>query len=105
MPRLLLLLLGALLVLAEPALALAEAPADAAMATTEAVAAAPDEATSIPRPRYKRYRGNSRRAYRRNVLRRLGAKKTTKTKVKTKAAPRRRGTVTIDEPVRNGVVK
>ncbi|WP_400192950.1 hypothetical protein [Hymenobacter sp. B81] len=98
MRKYLLLLLCALLlmdpsaVLAEP---LAAEAATEAMEAVAAVAAPP----RVPRPSYKKYKGNSRRKYRRNVFRRLSAKK--KAKKKAQAAPRRRGIITVEPPVRN----
>lgn len=92
MPRLLLLLLCALLAFPESTLA---APASAPVADSELTL---ESTAGIPRPRYKKYRGNSRRKYRRNVFRRMAAKRQTK---KTNSTPRRRGVITVEPPVRN----
>lgn len=90
MNKLLLLLCGSLLVLAPSETALADTASSTSTAETELAADG-----SIPRPRYKRYRGNSRRSYRRNIFRRMRAKKARK-----KPAPRR-GVITVEPPVRN----
>ncbi|GAA4390715.1 hypothetical protein [Hymenobacter koreensis] len=95
MPKLLLLLLLAALAFLDPAAALA-APASSAATSTEL---ALESTVGIPRPRYKKYRGNSRRKYRRNIFRRAAAKR--QAKQKTQAAPRRRGVITVEPPVRN----
>ncbi|AYA37864.1 hypothetical protein D3Y59_12910 [Hymenobacter oligotrophus] len=97
MNKLLLLLLCLIFAFADPALALAEPSAPAA---TEAVLGPETVATPprVPRPSYKRYKGNSRRKYRRNIFRRWSAKRRAKQKAKT--APRR-GVITVEPPVRN----
>ncbi|KUG05854.1 hypothetical protein [Solirubrum puertoriconensis] len=97
MNKLLLLFLCLIFAVADPALAMAEPAAPAAteaVLETEAVATPP----RVPRPSYKRYRGNSRRKYRRNIFRRWSAKR--RAKQKAKSTPRR-GVITVEPPVRN----
>ncbi|UYZ58252.1 hypothetical protein [Hymenobacter latericus] len=98
MNKLFLLLLCLIFAFADPVLALAEPAAPAA--TTEAVLEAEiaDAPPRVPRPSYKRYKGNSRRKYRRNIFRRWSAKRRAKHKART--APRR-GVITVEPPVRN----
>lgn len=97
MSRIILLLLCALMVLLEPATALAEA--SFAAAPTEVAASETDAVTVIPRPNYKRYRGNSRSKKRRlGFFRRRAARRKAARKTKQRAtAPK--GRIQVDAPV------
>ncbi|MBC6699906.1 hypothetical protein [Hymenobacter sp. BT190] len=97
MSKIVLLLLCALLVLLEPETMLAAAGPEAPL-TESAVADAATE-TAIPRPNYKRYRGNSRTRKRRlGFFRRRAARRKAMRKNKQKAtAPK--GRIQVDAPI------
>ncbi|AYA37863.1 hypothetical protein D3Y59_12905 [Hymenobacter oligotrophus] len=106
MRKLLLLFLCTIMVLIEPAEALAEV-AMASVATTEALAEAA-VATPVPSPNYKRYKGNSRR--KRGpiaAMKRWAKRRKTRRKIRAahKANPSkagsRKGVITVDKPVRS----
>lgn len=84
------------MVLLEPETTLAAAGPEAAL--TEAATAETD-ATAIPRPNYKRYRGNSRSKKRRlGFFRRRAARRKAARKAKQRAtAPK--GRIQVDAPV------
>ncbi|UYZ62322.1 hypothetical protein [Hymenobacter weizhouensis] len=94
--KILLLLLCGLLTLLDPEMTLAD-PAAAPEASTEADVIGDQK---VPRPNYKRYRGNSRRrrgpfAY----FRRRAARRKARRKARHSApAPRRKGVITVDPP-------
>ncbi|HLK97111.1 MAG TPA: hypothetical protein VK364_05030 [Hymenobacter sp.] len=94
MIRTVFLLLCALLILCEPEYAAAEPTAAAVDTHAEAT-----EASDIPRPNYKRYKGNSRSKKRRlGFFRRRAARRKAMRKRKQQAtAPR--GVIKVDAPV------
>ena len=102
MRKLLLLLLCGLLTIVEPEMVLAASYTEPAATETPAEAATSLGSVDqkVPRPNYKRYRGNSRRrrgpfAY----FRRRAARRKARRKARHSApAPRRRGVITVDPP-------
>lgn len=98
MLRILLLWCCALLALLEPAAAVAEAPTAATTAATSTSTTTAAEHMGLPpihRPRYKRYKGNSRtKKHRMGPLRRWKARRKAK-----KKASSRRGVIKVDVPV------
>lgn len=97
MIRTVLLLLCALLVLGEPGYATAESRAETA--AEAAPSAEPTDVAAIPRPNYKRYKGNSRTRKRRlGFFRRRAARRKAMRKRKQQGtAPR--GVIKVDAPV------
>ncbi|GAA4390732.1 hypothetical protein [Hymenobacter koreensis] len=98
MAKFLLLLLCALLVLVDPEMIMAAPSVAAGPASTEAAVGMPE-----PRPRYKRYRGNSRR--KRGPIasiKRWGARRKTRRHIKAlhRSTPRK-GVIKVDRPIRN----
>ncbi|GAA4016417.1 hypothetical protein GCM10022408_32350 [Hymenobacter fastidiosus] len=95
MTRLLLLLLCAFLVLVEPAAALADS-AGRSETLTETL-----DYPRIPRPVYKRYRGNSRSKHRKpGFFRRMKLRRQAKRKASINRAPRKaQGVIKVDTPV------
>jgi hypothetical protein len=97
MTKLILLLLCAVLVLLEPATALAES-AGSTEALTETVAY-----PKVPRPVYKRYRGNSRSKHRKpGVFKRMALRRKAKRKQAANYAPAKskaKGVIQVDAPV------
>ena len=98
MPKLLLILLLAFLMLVEPGQVAAES-ASVALAETALLLSPP----KVPRPVYKRYKGNSRSKKKRlGVFRRWAAYRKAKRKNKgvptRKAAPAKRGVIKVDAP-------
>lgn len=89
MPKLVFLLLLALLMVVSPEMSSAEATA-----SPEAATLGPPK---VHRPNYKRYRGNSRsKKRRRGLFKRWSARR--KAKRQQKAAPPRRGVIRVDAP-------
>ncbi|SHI39582.1 hypothetical protein SAMN02745146_0754 [Hymenobacter daecheongensis DSM 21074] len=95
MTKFILLLLCALLVLADPTAALAEPAAAAPEALTETLAY-----PRVPRPVYKRYRGNSRNKHRKpGFFRRMKLRRQARRKQSMNTAPRKRqGVIKVDAP-------
>lgn len=90
MPKLVFLLLLALLMVVSPDMSEAATPA----ASAEAATLGPPK---VHRPNYKRYRGNSRsKKRRRGLFKRWAARR--KAKRQQKAAPPRRGVIRVDAP-------
>lgn len=98
--KLLLLLLCGILTILEPETALAATEPAATEASAETATTLGTGDQKVPRPNYKRYRGNSRRrrgpfAY----FRRRAARRKARRKARHSApAPRRRGVITVDPP-------
>lgn len=98
MYKILFILFCAFLSLLEPQSAAATSSSDIAL--TEAGEAALSRA--IPRPTYKKYRGNSRSKRKRlGPFRRWAAYRKAKRKRKAKATAPRKGVISVDPPTRN----
>jgi hypothetical protein len=96
MSRIILLLLCAFMVLLEPETVLAAAAPEAPL--TESAVSATDAVTLIPRPNYKRYRGNSRSKKRRlGFFRRRAARRKAMRKGRQRAAAPK-GRIQVDAP-------
>ncbi|RYU81023.1 hypothetical protein [Hymenobacter persicinus] len=94
MTKFILLLLCAFLVLVEPATALAESTGTAE-ALTETLAY-----PRVPRPVYKRYRGNSRSKHRKpGFFRRMKLRRQAKRKQATPVTRKAKGVIKVDAPV------